>query len=424
MAYTTPEQLDNAYTTLHKTFKTGKTKSLAWRKWQLKQLFWMVADNEEAFAKALNTDLNRHEFEAHYGDIIGVKIDILDTLRHVEEWAADDIPDAGFLFGTLGSARIRKEPLGVALIIGIWNFPILLTLCPLIAAISAGCCAMVKPTETSVACQDLMAALIPKYLDQEAVRVVTGGPKEATMILERRFDHIFYTGSVKIAKIVAAAAAKHLTPTVLELGGQAPCIVTPSADIDTAAKRIVFSKYFNNGQICLAANHVFVDSSVHDKFVERAIYWLGQYLQDGGADDAVRIINEQNYDRIVGLLKKTDGKIVLGGKTDREDKYIQQTLVTNVTMQGKLLYSMLLQLQQPYAFFHPISYLGPHIYSMLGCTAISFLSHLPRNGHCNRHSDDNSLHLSLLLSFYLVLFHHLAQSLRTFSLDSYPKLIS
>ena len=424
MAYTTPEQLDNAYTTLHKTFKTGKTKSLAWRKWQLKQLFWMVADNEEAFAKALNTDLNRHEFEAHYGDIIGVKTDILDTLRHVEEWAADDIPDAGFLFGTLGSARIRKEPLGVALIIGIWNFPILLTLCPLIAAISAGCCAMVKPAETSVACQDLMAALIPKYLDQEAVRVVTGGPKEATMILERRFDHIFYTGSVKIAKIVAAAAAKHLTPTVLELGGQAPCIVTPSADIDTAAKRIVFSKYFNNGQICLAANHVFVDPSVHDKFVERAIYWLGQYLQDGGADDAVRIINEQNYDRIVGLLKKTDGKIVFGGKTAREDKYIQQTLVTNVTMQGKLLYSMLLQLQQPYAFFHPISYLGPHIYSMLGCTAISFLSHLPRNGHCNRHSDDNSLHLSLLLSFYLVLFHHLAQSLRTFSLDSYPKLIS
>lgn len=345
MVYTTPEQLDNAYTTLHKTFKTGKTKSLAWRKWQLKQLFWMIADNEEAIARVLKTDLNRHEFESYSGDIEGVKKDILNTLAHVEEWAADEIPDAGFLFGTLGSARIRKEPLGVALIIGTWNFPFILTVCPLVAAIAAGCCAIVKPAETVVATQDLIAALIPKYLDQEAIRVVTGGPKEATMILERRFDHIFYTGSTKIAKIIAAAAAKHLTPTVLELGGQAPCIVTPSADIETAAKRIVFSKYLNNGQICLSANHVFVDPSIHDKFVERAIHWLGQYLEDGGEGDAVRIVNEQNYDRLVGLLKQTEGKIVYGGKTDREDKYIQQTLVTNVTMQGKPLCSMLLRLQ-------------------------------------------------------------------------------
>ena len=334
--YTTPEQLDSAYTTLHKTFKTGKTKSIAWRKWQLKQTFWMVADNENAIVKALHADLNRHEFESYYADIAGVKTEILESLAHVEDWAADEIPDAGFLFGTLGSARIRKEPLGVALIIGTWNFPFYVTLNPLIAAISAGCCAMVKPAETSVACQDLMAALITKYLDQEAILALTGGPTEATLILERRFDLIFYTGSSKIAKIIAAAAAKHVTPTVLELGGQAPCIVTPSADIDSAAKRITFSKYLNGGQICLAANHVFVDPSVHDKFVERAVYWLGEYLKDGGKDDAVRIVNERNYDRLVGLLKQTSGTIAYGGETDREDKFIQQTVVTNVNMRGEL----------------------------------------------------------------------------------------
>ena len=406
MAYTTPEQLDNAYTTLHNTFKTGKTKSLAWRKWQLKNMFWMVADNEEAIAKALNTDLNRHEFESYYADIEGVKKDILHTLAHVEEWAADEMPDAGFLFGTLGSARIRKEPLGVALIIGTWNFPFIVTLTPLVAAISAGCCAMVKPAETVVACQDLFAELIPKYLDQEAIRVVTGGPKEATMILERRFDHIFYTGSAKIAKFIAAAAAKHLTPTVLELGGQAPCIVTPSADIDTAAKRIVFSKYLNNGQICLAANHVFVDPSIHDKFVERAIHWLGQYLKDGSEEDAVRIVNEQNYDRLVGLLKQTDGKVVYGGKTNRDDKFIQQTLVTNVTMQGKPLYSMLLPLQQPYAFYHSTSYLGLQIFSLLDSRCFFNLAHLPHNARCKCYSDDECLHLSFLLSRYPVLFHN------------------
>ena len=396
MVYTTPEELENAYTTLHKTFKTGKTKSLAWRKWQLKQLFWMVADNEEAIARVLKTDLNRHEFESYSVDIEGTKKDILDTLAHVEEWAADEIPDAGFLFGTLGSARIRKEPLGVALIIGTWNFPFIVTISPLVAAIAAGCCAMVKPAETVVATQDLIAALIPKYLDQEAIRAVTGGPKEATMILERRFDHIFYTGSTKIAKIIAAAAAKHLTPTVLELGGQAPCIVTPSADIETAAKRIVFSKYLNSGQICLAANHVFVDPSIHDKFVERAIYWLGQHLKDGSEADAVRIVNEQNYDRLVGLLKQTEGKIVYGGKTDREDKYIQQTLVTNVTMQGKPLCSMLLRLQQSNAFFHSISYSGSHV--RLCC--FSDMTHWSRNACCKHHPDNKCLHLSLLLSFY------------------------
>ena len=189
------------------------------------------------------------------------------------------------------------------------------------------------------------------------------------MILERRFDDLFYTGSAKIAKFIAAAAAKHLTPTVLELGGQAPCIVTPSADLDTAAKRIVFSKYLNNGQICLSANHVFVDPSIHDKFVERAIYWLGQYLKEGSEEDAVRIVNEQNYDRLVGLLKQTSGKVVYGGKTDREDKFIQQTLVTNVTMQGKPLYSTLLRLQQAYALYHSISYLGLHIFSLLDSAA-------------------------------------------------------
>ncbi|KAK3168341.1 hypothetical protein OEA41_004788 [Lepraria neglecta] len=335
--YTTPEQLDAAYTTLQQTFKSGKTKSIAWRKWQLKQMFWLIADNEEAVVKALHADLNRHDFESYYADIGALKKDVLAHLKNIEQWAADEIPDAGFLFKTLGGARIRKEPLGVALVLGTWNFPFIVTLSPLIAAISAGCCGIVKPAETTVACQDLMAELIPKYLDQEAIQVVTGGPEETTMMLERRFDHIFYTGSPRIAKIISAAAAKHLTPTVLELGGQAPCIVTPSADIDVAAKRIVFSKYLNGGQICLAANHVFVDPSVHDKFVERATYWLGQYLKDDGKDHAVRIVNERNYDRLVGLLNQTGGNIAYGGKTDREDKFIQQTIVTNLTMQDSLM---------------------------------------------------------------------------------------
>ena len=139
-----------------------------------------------------------------------------------------------------------------------------------------------------------------------------------------------------IAKSVSAAAAKHLTPTVLELGGQAPCIITRSADIDTAAKRITYSKFFNSGQICLAANHVFVDPSVHDKFVERAKYWLDQFLKGDGKDQETRIVNERNYDRLVRLLDQFRGNVAYGGDKSREDRCIQPTLVTDVNMQGEL----------------------------------------------------------------------------------------
>ena len=334
--YTSAEQAATAYSLLQQTFKSGKTKSIAWRKWQLKQVWWMVADNEEAIASALHSDLNRHDFESYWMDIGGVKRDVLYHIKSLETWAADEIPDAGFLFGTLCGARIRKEPLGVALILGTWNAPFVLLLRPMLAAIAAGCAVMVKPSEISTASQDLMANILPRYMDQEAIQILTGGPKETGLILERRFDMIFYTGSAKVAKLVSAAAAKHLTPTVLELGGQAPCIVTRSADIDTAAKRITYSKFLNSGQICLAANHVFVDPSVHDKFVERAIYWLGQYLKGDGKDQGTRIVNGRNYDRLVGLLNRSEGNVAYGGDKSREDKYIQPTLITDVTMQGEL----------------------------------------------------------------------------------------
>ncbi|MCJ1274599.1 hypothetical protein MMC21_002396 [Puttea exsequens] len=336
-SFTSPTELQAAHSTLHETFSTNKTKSLAWRKWQLKQLWWLISDNEAAIAKALHTDLHRHDFESYYADIGAVKSDILAHLKNVETWAVDERPDAGLIFGTLGGARIRKEPLGVVLVIGTWNFPFVVTIMPLIAAISAGCCVMVKPAESTVACQDLMVDLIPKYLDNDAIKVITGGPQETTQILEKRFDHIFYTGSPRIAKIIQAAAAKHLTPTVLELGGQAPCIVTPSANIDVAAKRIMFSKYLNAGQICLSSNHVFVDPSIHDQFVKRCKFWMTKYLNDGGESQVTRIVNERNYDRIITLLNQSAGSIAFGGNKNRETRFIQPTIVTNITMNDSLM---------------------------------------------------------------------------------------
>jgi aldehyde dehydrogenase (NAD+) len=334
MGYTTPAEFENAYKTLFKTFSTGKTKDLKWRKWQLKQLWWLVADNEEAFIQALKEDLNRPAFETSHADLLGMKMDILEHIENLEKWTADARPDAGFIFGKLGGARIRKEPLGVALIIGAWNFPLLLLMQPLIPAIAAGNCVMLKPSELATATEKLLVELVPKYLDQDAIRIVTGGPADTGRILEHRFNHIFFTGSSKVARFITAAAAKHLTPTVLELGGQGPAIVTASADVDLAAKSIALSKYQNAGQICLSTNHVFVDPKIHDEFVLRLEYWFDQFVGDA-PDSFTHIVNERNYDRLTNMVEATSGKIVYSGKNDKKTRYMHPTVVIDITLKGK-----------------------------------------------------------------------------------------
>ncbi|KXJ88125.1 aldehyde dehydrogenase 3H1 [Microdochium bolleyi] len=335
-AYTSREAFEDSYKTLFATFASGRTKSLAWRRWQLKQAYWLVEDNEDRINEALKKDLNRHRFESMLGDISAVKGDVLAHLKHIDEWTADEALDAGFLARYFTGGKIRKDPLGVSLIIGAWNFPFALALQPMIAAITAGCCVMIKPSELASASQDLLAELIPKYMDQSAVRIVTGGPQETSYILEKRFNHIFFTGSSKIAKFVAAAAAKHLTPTVLELGGQGPGIVTKSADIELAAKRITFAKFQNAGQICLSVNHVFAEPEIADQLVERMKYWNAQYLSKGN-DVMCRVVNDRNYGRLQGLLDKTSGKVAYTGVSDPASRFFHPTIVDNVTMDDSLL---------------------------------------------------------------------------------------
>ncbi|OJJ35851.1 hypothetical protein ASPWEDRAFT_51795 [Aspergillus wentii DTO 134E9] len=336
-SFTSPDEFEKAYSTLHATFATGITKSIQWRKWQLKQLWWMIDDNEDAFCDALHQDLHRHSFESRAVEIPSVKSGIIEMLDNLEKWAKGEAPpDPGFFFGTIGKAWIRKEPLGVALIIGAWNFPVATIFPPAVAAIAAGNCLMLKPSELSGATQNLLAELVPKYLDTSAITVVTGGPSETGFILEHKFNHIFYTGGSKVGRIIAGAAAKHLTPVVLELGGQAPAIVTKSADIDLTAKRLANTKLFNYGQVCLNVNHVFVDSTIHDEFVERTIYWMKQFSQDK-TDGLPRIINERHFDRINRLLEGTKGKTVYGGSVDRSQKFIHPMIVTNVDVADSLI---------------------------------------------------------------------------------------
>jgi aldehyde dehydrogenase (NAD+) len=203
------------------------------------------------------------------------------------------------------------------------------------AAIAAGNCVLLKPSEITVHSTRLMIDLVNKYLDPSAIRVVTGGAAETTKILELKYNVILYTGNSKVGRIIAAAAAKHLTPCILELGGQAPAIVTKTADISLAAKRVAHSKFMNAGQICLAANHVLVDPAVHDEFVEKLVEWFKVFFANGPREQYSRIINERQFDRLVAVLGRTKGKIIRGGKSNRQSLWIDPAVVTEVGLDGK-----------------------------------------------------------------------------------------
>lgn len=333
--YESVEEIQSCHSTLVSTFQTGKTKDIAWRKWQLKQLWWLVEENEQAIIDAIKSDLNRPGFETYLTDLAGIRKDILYHLENIDAWAADDPLGDSFIARRLGVARIRKEPLGVVLIIGAWNFPVLLVLQPLIAAITAGCCAIIKPSELTTACQTLLQGLVIQYLDSTAIRVICGGVDETTKLLELPFNHIFFTGSASVGRHISAAAAKHLTPVTLELGGQSPAIIGKSADLDRAAKTIAFSKFLNAGQICLAVNHVFVDPVVHDTFVEKLKYWSSQFLH-GERKITTAIVNQRHRDRLYGLLQQTKGRVVCGGGETDELCRMEPTVVTNLDIDGKL----------------------------------------------------------------------------------------
>jgi aldehyde dehydrogenase (NAD+) len=334
--YTTRAEVDTTLSALRSTFRSGRTKDIRYRKWQLKQLYWLVVDNIDTLNSALKKDLNSHEFEARFV-MKGLLEDILYHIDHVETWAKDEVPDSGFVFSKLGKTVLRQEPRGVAFIIGAWNYPYMLTLQPLASAIAAGCCALVKPSEIAANTAQMMIDLAPKYLDSEAYAFVTGGGPETQYMLTHKYDHVFFTGSTPIAKHIAAAAAKHLTPTVLELGGQGPAIVTKTANIDLAAKRIASAKFINAGQICLSVNHTFVHPSVHAQFLERVKHWT-QVFTANSETDMSTIINERNHSRLTSMLDKTDGTVLIGGTSSTSSPLrLFPTVVSNVQMSDSLL---------------------------------------------------------------------------------------
>ncbi|WP_371481450.1 aldehyde dehydrogenase family protein [Kitasatospora sp. NBC_00315] len=321
---------------LRAAYATGRTKPLDWRLGQLAALRRLLTEQSEALTEALHADLGKGPAEA-YRTEIGFTLNELDhTVRHLDEWLRPKpaaVPE-GFL---PAEARAVREPLGVVLVIAPWNYPLQLALAPVVGALAAGNAVVVKPSELAPATSAAIARLLPRYLDPGAVAVVEGAVAETTALLEQRFDHIFYTGNGAVGRIVMAAAARHLTPVTLELGGKSPVVVDAGTDLAVTARRIVAGKFLNAGQTCVAPDYVLaVGGTAPELEAELAAAVRERYGDDPSADPEYgRIVNDRHFERLTALLG--DGRPVTGGGHDRATRYIAPTVLTDVSAQAPVM---------------------------------------------------------------------------------------
>jgi aldehyde dehydrogenase (NAD+) len=318
-------------TRLRASFDRGRTRPLEYREEQLAGLARMLKEREGEIEAAIHQDLGRPAIEIYASEIALVASELALTRKKLRSWTKPQrVPTS--LVAQPGKSRIYHEPLGVVLIIGPWNYPFQLVLAPLVGAIAAGNCAIVKPSEVVPTISALLAARLPEYVDPECVRVIQGGVDETTELLAQRFDHIFYTGNGTVGRIVMEAAAKHLTPVTLELGGKSPCLVDQQTDLDVAARRIVWGKFYNAGQTCVAPDYVLVHQAVHEGFLSRLKETVHNFFGEdpSKSPDYGRIVNERHHRRLMKLLPGS-GTVVTGGAADEESRYIAPTILRDVT---------------------------------------------------------------------------------------------
>lgn len=322
--------------TLRATFDSGRTRPLEWRRKQLEQMIAMLEENEQQFLAALREDLGKPAVEGFITDIAFVTSEIRSMIKHLRAWTRPERVGTP-LVALPARSKLVPEPLGVVLVIAPWNYPIQLLLVPAASAIAAGNAVVMKPSEVSSATSRALAALVPKYLDPTAVSLVEGGVPETTELLAQRFDHIFYTGNGTVGRIVMTAAAKHLTPVTLELGGKSPVIIDASANLRVAARRVAWGKWVNAGQTCIAPDYVLVEQSVAAAFVDEVAKAATDfYGSDAQASDSYgRIVSPRHFDRLVSLM--SGGTVAVGGQSDASSRYIAPTVLVDVDMDSNLM---------------------------------------------------------------------------------------
>ncbi len=316
-------------------FETGKTQSYEFRLAQLKALKQAVLDHQTEILAALKADLSKPELEAYLTEIWVIK-EINEAIKQLRSWMKPkSVPVPLEQFPA--KARICPEPLGVVLIIGPWNYPFQLMISPLIGAIAAGNCALLKPSEIAPHTSRIVASLISKTFDPGYISVVEGGVEVSQAVLAEKFDHIFFTGGTAIGKIVMAAAAQHLTPVTLELGGKSPCIVDTEIQVEYAAKRIVWGKFINAGQTCIAPDYMLVDRRIKPALLEAMKTAVQEFYGEDPAQspDYARIVSDRHFNRLIQFLH--EGQVFVGGTHNAADRYIAPTILDQVPLNAAVM---------------------------------------------------------------------------------------
>jgi aldehyde dehydrogenase (NAD+) len=318
---------------LRSTFDSGRTADLGWRKRQLQGVIDLVRENEAQLSDALAADLGKPAFDTWLTELNLVKDEAAHALKHLGGWSKPtkrSVP----LVAQPAKAWTEPQPLGVVLIIAPWNYPLQLLLAPAVAALAAGNTMVLKPSELAPATSAAVAELVPKYLDTDAVAVVEGGVPETTALLAEAWDHILYTGSTRVGQVVMEAAAKHLTPVTLELGGKSPTIIAADANLPVAAKRVAWAKILNAGQTCIAPDYLLVERSVSDEFAALVVEQLEGFRDEA---PATSIVNEHHLDRLEGLLDGHGGEELMPRKTDRDSRVMAPVVVRQPDPEAKVM---------------------------------------------------------------------------------------
>lgn len=320
---------ENTLKQLKSHFDSGLTRPLSWRLNQLQQLQRFLIENEKPILQALKADLNKHPSEARLTELQFLQSDIKQTIKALPKWSKPR-KVGNPLLAWPAKSQLVPEPLGIVLILGAWNYPLQLLLAPLIAAIAAGNCAVIKPSEHATATADLLARQLPDYLDNAAIKLITGAATESQQLAALPFDHIFYTGGENAAKAIMAAAAENLTPVTLELGGKSPAVVLADAPIQVAARRIIWGKFLNAGQTCIAPDYVLVEDSVKESLITAMQQELISFYSEEPqhSSDYGRIIHQRHWQRLTQMLE--DENVVVGGDSDKSERYIAPTIVDGI----------------------------------------------------------------------------------------------
>jgi len=328
------EEIPDLVAGIRRTFDSGRTRPLAWRRQQLEGLIAFTSENADRLVEALAADLGKPEVEARTADLGQVPSEAKKALKNLAKWTR---PEGKGWIPIMGRSFVVREPLGVVLIIAPWNYPVGLLLSPLVGALAAGNAAVLKPSEVTAHTSQALAELLPRYVDDDAIGIVEGGVKETTALLDERFDHIFYTGNGSVGRIVMEAAARNLTPVTLELGGKSPCIVDRSADLAVTARRIAWGKFLNAGQTCIAPDYLLVDETIENELIPELQKCVREFYGDDpiASGDFTRIVNRRHHERVSKLM---DGQeVAFGGKSDPERCSIEPTVLRNVSPESAIM---------------------------------------------------------------------------------------